>query len=100
MTTVKSGAKAGQWGLKWRLFFRNALYPFNESASAFVSNWNILQRGVFDYAQVNSQRLAAFTQLDFRIDKTYSHKGWSLSWFLTSKNLASGDIPLMPYLSP
>jgi len=99
LTTGKVWGKGWQWGLKWRYSSGTPYTPFNESASALVSNWDILQRGVFDYAQVNSQRLASFTQLDFRIDKTYSHKGWSLSWFLDLQNLASGDIPLMPYLT-
>ena len=99
LTTGKVWGKGWQWGLKWRYSSGTPYTPFNESASALVTNWDVLQRGVFDYAQVNSQRLNAFTQLDFRLDKTYSHKGWSLSWFLDLQNLASGDIPLMPYLT-
>ncbi len=99
LTTGKVWGKGWQWGLKWRYSSGTPYTPFNESASALVTNWDVLQRGVFDYAQVNSQRLDAFTQLDFRLDKTYSHKGWSLSWFLDLQNLASGDIPLMPYLT-
>ena len=99
LTAGKVWGKGWQWGLKWRYSSGTPYTPFNESASALVTNWDVLQRGVFDYAQVNSQRLDAFTQLDFRLDKTYSHKGWSLSWFLDLQNLASGDIPLMPYLT-
>ena len=99
VTTGKVWGKGWQWGLKWRYSSGTPYTPFNESASALVANWDILQRGVFDYNLVNSERLASFTQLDFRIDKTYSHKGWSLSWFLDLQNLASGDIPLMPYLT-
>ena len=99
LTTGKVWGKGWQWGLKWRYSSGTPYTPFNESASALVTNWDVLQRGVFDYAQVNSQRLDAFTQLDFRLDKTYSHKGWSLSWFLDLQNFASGDIPLMPYLT-
>lgn len=99
LTTGKVWGKGWQWGLKWRYSSGTPYTPFNESASAIVSSWDILQRGVFDFAQVNSQRLNPFTQLDFRLDKTYSHKGWSLSWFLDLQNLASGDIPLMPYLT-
>jgi len=99
LTTGKVWGKGWLWGLKWRYSSGTPYTPFNESASALVTNWDVLQRGVFDYAQVNSQRLDAFTQLDFRLDKTYSHKGWSLSWFLDLQNLASGDIPLMPYLT-
>lgn len=99
LTSGKVWGKGWQWGLKWRYSSGTPYTPFNESTSALVSSWDILQRGVFDYAQVNSERLNAFTQLDFRLDKTYSHKGWSLSWFLDLQNLASGDIPLMPYLT-
>ncbi len=99
VTTGKVWGKGWQWGLKWRYSSGTPYTPFNESASALVANWDILQRGVFDYNLVNSERLASFTQLDFRIDKTYSHKGRSLCWFLDLQNLASGDIPLMPYLT-
>ncbi len=99
LTSGKVWGKSWQWGLKWRYSSGTPYTPFDESTSALVANWDVLQRGVFDFGQVNSERLAAFTQLDFRLDKTYSHKGWSLNWFLDLQNLASGDIPLMPYLT-
>ena len=34
-----------------------------------------------------------------RLDKTYANEKWSFSWFLDLSNIASGNIPLMPYLT-
>ena len=99
MTTGKVWGRGWQWGIKWRYSSGTPYTPFDQSASSLTSNWDVLQRGIFDYGEVNSQRLSPFTQLDLRLDKTYAHKGWSLSWFLDLQNALSGDIPLMPYLT-
>ena len=91
--------KGWQIGTKWRYSSGTPYTPFNESYSSLRNNWDILQRGIFDYSLVNSQRLDPFTQLDIRLDKTYANKNWSFSWFLDLSNIASGNIPLMPYLT-
>ncbi len=99
ITNGYTWGKGWQIGAKWRFSSGTPYTPFDRSSSSLVSNWDILQRGVFDYSIVNSERLAPFTQLDLRLDKTYANKKWSFSWFLDLSNIASGNIPLMPYLT-
>ncbi|MBK6527978.1 MAG: hypothetical protein IPG07_21955 [Crocinitomicaceae bacterium] len=61
------------------------LTPFDLAASqqvyAFTGN------GVLDYANVNSQRLKAFNQLDLRVDKIVNLKKVSFDFYLDIQNL-------------
>jgi hypothetical protein len=54
---------------------------------------------VFDYRNVNNQRLPGFSQIDVRIDKVIARKNHSITWYLDLQNLGSNDFPLMPYLT-
>ena len=86
-------------GIKARYSTGTPFTPFDESSSSLRSNWDSLQRGIFDYANVNSGRLAGFGQIDFRIDKIVSRKNHSITWYLDLQNLGSSSYPLMPYLT-
>ena len=45
------------------------------------------------------ERLASYSVIDVRLDKTYNKKNYSMTWFLDLQNFTSSDIPLMPYLT-
>lgn len=99
VTAGRVWGKGWQMGVKARYSSGTPFTPFNEATSAVRSNWDLLQRGVFDYTNVNSQRLASFSQIDFRIDKVTARKNHSITWYLDLQNLGSNDYPLMPYLT-
>jgi hypothetical protein len=63
------------------------------------TNWDILQRGIFDSQNIMSERLPSYSVIDVRLDKTYNKKNYSLTWFLDLQNFTSSAIPLMPYLT-
>ncbi|MEY4865138.1 MAG: hypothetical protein RLZZ114_567, partial [Bacteroidota bacterium] len=73
--------------------------PYDTVLSAQRSYWDVAQRGQFDYTRLNQARLAPFTQVDFRLDKTAHYKKWSFNWFLDIANVLENAIPLMPYLT-
>ena len=99
ITAGRVWGKGWQAGIKARYSSGTPFTPFDEATSAIQANWDRLQRGVFDYTNVNSQRLASFSQIDFRIDKVIARKNHSITWYLDLQNLGSNDYPLMPYLT-
>jgi len=99
ITAGRVWGKGWQAGIKARYSSGTPFTPFDEATSAIQTNWDRLQRGVFDYTNVNSQRLQGFSQIDFRIDKVIARKNHSITWYLDLQNLGSNDFPLMPYLT-
>lgn len=95
----KIWGKGWQIGAKYRWATGTPFTPFDPVLSAQVQNWDVLQRGVFDVNNVMGDRLAAYSVIDVRLDKTYDKKNYSLTWFLDLQNFTSSDIPLMPYLT-
>lgn len=95
----KIWGKGWQVGAKYRWATGTPYTPFSEEISAIRSNWDVLQRGVFDFGSPMSGRLASYSVMDLRLDKTYNKKNYSLTWFLDLQNFMSSDIPLMPYLT-
>ena len=73
--------------------------PFDADLSAIRTNWDVLQRGIFDSQNIMSERLPSYSVIDVRLDKTYNKKNYSLTWFLDLQNFTSSAIPLMPYLT-
>jgi hypothetical protein len=99
ITAGRVWGKGWQAGIKARYSSGTPFTPFDEATSAIQANWDLLQRGVFDYRNVNSQRLPGFSQIDFRIDKVIARKNHSITWYLDLQNVGSNDFPLMPYLT-
>ena len=95
----KVWGKGWQIGAKYRWATGTPYTPFNPEISAVATNWDVLQRGVFDVNNVMGERLASYSVIDVRLDKTYNKKNYSLTWFLDLQNFTSSDIPLMPYLT-
>ena len=95
----KVWGKGWQIGAKYRWATGTPYTPFNPEISAIATNWDVLQRGVFDVNNVMGERLASYSVIDVRLDKTYNKKNYSLTWFLDLQNFTSSDIPLMPYLT-
>ena len=95
----KVWGKGWQIGAKYRWATGTPYTPFDGDLSAQATNWDVLQRGIFDMSNPMSQRLASYSVIDVRLDKTYNKKKYSLTWFLDLQNFTSSAIPLMPYLT-
>lgn len=77
----------GNWdlGLKYRYAGGSPYTPFNLLASQ--QNYITLGVGVPDYSRLNSERLTAFSQLDFRIDKRINFSKTSLNLYVDIQNI-------------
>jgi hypothetical protein len=99
LTWGKVWGKGWQFGAKWRYSSGTAYTAFDSATSSLKDNWDLLQRGIFDYANVSGSRLGGFSMLDIRWDKTYARKHHSYTWFIDLQNVMSSNVPLMPYLT-
>ena len=84
-----------KWGKNWEVgvklrYYGGAPYtPYDENASSLITNWEVTQTGILDYDRLNENRLAAFYQLDFRIDKKWFFEKSSLNLYLDVQNATS-----------
>ncbi len=72
-------------GLKYRFAAGSPYTPFDLSSSQ--QNYLTLGTGVLDYDRLNTERLKAFSQLDFRVDKRINFRRTSLNLYLDIQNL-------------
>ena len=72
-------------GLKYRYAGGSPYTPFNLLASQ--QNYITLGVGVPDYSRLNSERLTAFSQLDFRIDKRINFNKTALNLYVDIQNI-------------
>lgn len=87
--------KNWQVGLKYRLAGGVPYTPYDLTASQ--SSYALLGVGTLDYANVNSQRLKTFNQLDVRLDKKVNYKRISFDFFLDIQNVLASASEGAPY---
>lgn len=76
--------KGWEMGLKWLYQGGSPFTPFDLEASR--RNYLLLGTGTLDFARLNSDRLAAFKRFDFRLDKKWNYKKWTLDVFMDIQN--------------
>lgn len=86
--------KGWELGIKYRYAGGAPYTPFDLNASQI--NYLTLGRGVPDYSQLNSQRLSAFNQFDFRLDKKINFRKTTLDLYLDVQNALLSKNPSFP----
>ena len=66
--------------------------PYDYENSSLKSVWNINSFGVFDYNNLNSQRLKANHGLDLRVDKKWYWNKVTLNLYVDIQNLYNFEI--------
>ena len=87
VTATRSFKKNWDFGFKWRFIGGSPYTPWDIGKSSIKTAWDAQGRGYLDYGQFNKLRLAAFQQLDLRIDKAYYYKNWSMMFYLDIQNV-------------
>lgn len=86
LTGGKKFGKNWELGIRW-LFTGGAPYtPYNVSETVRMVNWDVRPYGLPDYDNLNINRVNSFHQLDFRLDKKYFFKRWSLDVYFDVQN--------------
>lgn len=81
-------------GLKYRIAGGQPYTPFDDVRSRAL--YLTTGRGVYDYSQLNTDRLPLFQQLDFRLDKKFNFKKSSLILFVDLQNVFLYKTPSLP----
>ncbi len=74
-------------GGRWRFVAGQPFTPYDVQATMLRSNWDVRGRGLFNYRELNSERIDAFHQLDVRVDKVWFFEKWSLNLYLDVQNV-------------
>jgi hypothetical protein len=86
-------------GTRYRYVSGSPYTPYDLQQSALIAIWDIKPGGVPNYAQLNSQRIDDYMELDLRVDKKWFFKRWNLNLYLDIDNLLRTDIVLRPNLA-
>ncbi len=95
----KTWGKGWQIGVKWSYASGTPYTPYDVFNSSQKDNWNVVNRGIFDYDRLNESRLPDFHKLDFRLDKNFYFDKWNLNVFLDLQNLYRSSLATIPYLT-
>ncbi|MEO0897416.1 MAG: TonB-dependent receptor [Bacteroidota bacterium] len=101
LISLTAGKKfKGNWevGAKWRFNSGTPFTPANVDSSVQIAVWNINGREIPDWDLLNTERIAAFSQLDIRVDKKWFFDKWSLNLFIDIQNVTNAAIPGPPVL--
>ena len=74
-------------GVRWLYSGGLPFTPYDLDVSLDRAYWDVANVPQLDYAQLNSGRNAAFSQLDLRIDKKWFFENWSLDVFMDVQNV-------------
>ncbi|OSY88432.1 hypothetical protein WH52_06655 [Tenacibaculum holothuriorum] len=103
LITITAGKKLKKnWeiGTKFRLVGGRPFTPYDRNASSLVANYDVKNGGVLDYSNLNGERLATYTQLDFRVDKTWFLKKMAINLYLDVQNVYASSSKQRPFLLP
>ena len=96
MTAGKKFKRNIELGLKFRYSGGAPYTPIDLATSSNVAIWNINQRGVLNYNELNTERLKNIHGLDLRLDKKWYFNNWSLNAYIDIENLYNYKIQLPP----
>ena len=74
-------------GMRFRFSGGSPYTPYNDTISSLINVWDVNSFGVFDYNQLNGERLKSNHGLDVRIDKKWYWKKVTLNIYLDIQNL-------------
>ncbi|MCH6200540.1 TonB-dependent receptor [Aquiflexum sp. LQ15W] len=100
LTAGRRFRKNWEIGARWRYLGGLPYTPVDVETSSLRDVWDLTGRAILDFNQINSQRLAAFNQLDFRIDKRYFFNRWNLNWYFDVQNAFNFQAQQPPVLVP
>ena len=103
LLTITAGKKLNKnWeiGTKFRLVGGKPYTPYDLNASSVIANYDVANRGILDYASLNSERFGTYTQLDVRVDKTWFWSKFSLNFYIDVQNLTASKSNAQSILLP
>ncbi|WP_408047479.1 TonB-dependent receptor [Tenacibaculum crassostreae] len=103
LLTITAGKKLNRnWeiGTKFRLVGGKPFTPYDLDASSLKENYDVQNGGILDFTKLNTKRLDTYTQLDFRVDKTWFLKKAAINLYLDVQNVYASSSKQQPFLLP
>ncbi len=91
--------KGWQIGARWSASDGAPYTPYQTDYSTKKQVWDLSNRGIFDYKQLNTSKLPFFHQLDVRIDKQFNFRKKTLTTYIDVANAYKSKLSNIPYLS-
>ena len=98
ITAGKKLRKNWEIGAKFRFLGGSPYTPFDIEESSKKEIWDVTQRGINDWDQLNTQRNGNSHGLDFRVDKRWFFEKWALNAYLDIQNLYGFETETQPFL--
>ena len=92
ITAGKKFGKNWEFGAQYQFAGGTPFTPLDLDATATITNWDNIGRGILDYNQLNTNRLEGFNNLNVRIDKKWYFDKFSLDVYLDVQNLLGTSI--------
>lgn len=92
-TAGKKFKKNWEVGIKFRYQGGLPFTPADVDRSSLREVWDVTGQAVYDYAELNTQRVGASHGLDLRVDKKYFFDKWSLNVYFDIQNAYGATIP-------
>jgi hypothetical protein len=100
LTAGKRFGKNWELGTRWRFLGGLPFTSIDIENSSLREVWDLRGQAILDFNQINNQRLAAFHQLDLRLDKRYFFDKWNLNWYFDVQNAYNFQAQQPPLLVP
>lgn len=98
LTGGKIFKKNWELGVRYRYVGGAPVTPFDPALTLTRTVWDVQQRPVFDFANLNSQRGGPTQQLDIRIDKKWNFEKWAFNFYVDVQNLLNQQTVLNPFI--
>lgn len=98
ITAGKKLKKNWEIGAKFRFLGGSPYTPYDIELSSKKENWDVTQRGINDWNQLNTVRNGNSHGLDFRIDKRWFFEKWAINAYLDIQNLYGFKTETQPFL--
>jgi len=98
ITATQTFKKNWDLGFRWRYIGGAPYTPWDLARSAIKTAWDAQGIGYLDYSKFNTVRLAAFHQLDLRVDKAWYYNKWSLMLYFDVQNVYNFQAEQPDYL--
>jgi hypothetical protein len=99
LTAGKKLKKDWEVGIRFRMQGGAPYTPFDLALSSQKHIWDVRQQAVVDWSRLNEERFPLVHALDFRIDKKWFWKKWSMNIYLDVQNAYNFQAQVQPFLN-
>jgi hypothetical protein len=98
LTGGKIFKKNWELGVRYRYVGGAPVTPFNEALTLTRTVWDVQQRPILDFGNLNTLRGGPTQQLDIRIDKKWNFEKWAFNFYIDVQNLLNQQSTALDFI--